>query len=166
MNNSDMASVSSQSRLIGLSFLAVSIMSVPGVFSLIAASEGDALLLEQQHVLERMEALDRVTHYFDVTRFWSADLAESAERVSKELADPVLESLANTGSSSLAASSWDELIAELDAMAEYDPQNAKFIRQNALKTRENLQLAARAYSNDDRSTATVASATARSLRAS
>lgn len=162
MNNSDMASVSSQSRLIGLSFLAVSIMSVPGAFSLIAASEGDALLLEQQHVLERMEALDRVTHYFDVTRFWSADLAESAERVSKELADPVLESLANTGSSSLAASSWDELIAELDAMAEYDPQNAKFIRQNALKTRENLQLAARAYSNHDRSTATVASATARS----
>jgi hypothetical protein len=41
-----MASVSSQSRLIGLSFLAISIMSVPAAFSLVAAGRSDALLLE------------------------------------------------------------------------------------------------------------------------
>ncbi|MCH7598140.1 MAG: hypothetical protein IH973_00160 [Myxococcales bacterium] len=162
MNYSDMAPVSSQSRLVGLSFLAVSIMSVPATFSFITASTSDALLLDQHRVLERIEALDRVTHYFDVTRFWSADLAASAERISEDLASPVLESLANTGSNSLAESSWTDLTRELDAMALYDPENAKFIRQNALKTKEHLQLAARAFSDHDRSTATVASATARS----
>ena len=54
-------------------------MSAPAAFSLITASKTDALLLDQHRVLERIAALDRVAHHFEVTRFWSADLTASAD---------------------------------------------------------------------------------------
>ncbi|MDP6977408.1 MAG: methyl-accepting chemotaxis protein [Myxococcota bacterium] len=109
-----------------------------------------------------MDALDRVTHYFDVTRFWSADLTHSAERVSKQLAHPAFEELANTGSISLAKTSWQALENELDLLAEHDPDDARFIREAATKMKEQLELARAAFDAGDLSGASVANATARS----
>ncbi len=157
-----MASTSQRSRLFFLGLLVISIMCIPIAFSLISEKAQDPIFREQHEALRRIDTLDRITHFFDVTRFWNAELMSSAERVSEDLADPAFEELANTGSSSLAESSWAELNREIDVLAEYDPEDAEFIRENALQVKNNLHRAALAFSEHDPNTATVASATARS----
>ncbi len=138
------------------------IMGAPLAFSFAIAHKNDALFAQQRDVLARMDALDRITHYFDVTRFWTADLTQSAERVSKELVHPTFEALANTGSTSLASTSWQALERELDLLAEHDPDDTHFIRENATEMKKQLELARAAFEARDLSAASIASATARS----
>ncbi len=157
-----MAEPRTRTRPTRTAILAVVIMGVPLGFSFAVAHENDALFAEQRETLARIDALDRVTHYFDVTRFWTADLTESAERVSQHVAHPAFEALANTGSSSLASESWQALNRELDLLAQHDPEDAYFIRENAAAMKKQLEVARAAFEANDASSASVANATARS----
>jgi len=162
MKRNEMSASSTRTRPTRTAVLAVLIMGTPLVLALALANENDALFEEQQRVLDRIDALDRVTHYFDVTRFWSANLTESAERVNLQRAHPAFEALANTGSTSLAHASWEELNRELDALEVTDPESARFIRDRAAAMKEQLEAARDAFERNDTSTASVANATARS----
>ena len=150
-----------KSRLIGLSLLSVSVLSLPIAIVLIAGNENNELFNRQRVVVASIEEIDRVTHAFDVTRFWNADLMASAQRVGDHAANPGLEELANTGSAALAETAWQELDRHLESMAAKHHKDASYIRENAVKMKESLERATVAFGERDRDIATVAAAAAR-----
>lgn len=142
--------------------IAIVMVGAPLGIALGIVQRSEARFGEQREALARLEAIDRVTHHFDVTRFWASDLTLSAERVSRELVHPTFEALGNTGSQSLADSSWAALNEELDALARTDERDAHFIRENAREMRNQLAQARAAFERGDATSASVANASARS----